>query len=1151
MVVADRFSGRFTILSEAKRGGTASVFKALDHESEAIVALKIFQKEGRDQAIVNEIWNREHTALSKLTHPSIVRFVAAGRSEDTSERWIALEWLDGSTLESWFVSRGAMSWSDFFQSHGEKILQALTFAAEKNVIHRDLSTSNVLVSAAGVAKIIDFGQAKISELGIGLTVKDFRTAPYCPPEEDTGRHTQTRDPFAYCAICIRAVSGRKLSNHDELYDALAQTKLPEHVDGVVRRALSRVPTERFPTIIEFERALGGQRSDEGTASEQLRIFLRMAPAALDQIASTCNTVVGNELLEEILCELNEVASVTPVSSTGGDAATKLKLETRSYRLFAVPDGHSPSQLVVTGGVVKQLRVDAMFHSDRWIPHAQFIVEVPRTPEQRMRAREDIERLYEGLDAHLAELKAAESSRGDRVFEKWEGMLEALRFIARNSVAPLSYSHLEKEGSRLIASVANPQDATEEEYRVIVVDRSWVFRGEVESIRDGKCVLASTRQGFTLDRIPSSGQLELDWVQTRMALDRQSFAVEQFKQHATPSSRLEAVLTGRDAGPATPTYAAVSKFFDKELDAAKKAVVSRFMGGTEILVTHGPPGTGKTKLIVELIRQIVSQNPDAQILLASQTHVALDNALRRLLDSGEDISCVRIGSGSREVDTRVASFSLERRSEKLRAQVAASARSYLESRAVQAGIDSREVELGLAVLELTTKARELARTQQLSVEADASLQALQTNIETDNARSTSERSSLLVRLRVLEEESQRLASDIVVLKAEQDAARKTLASFGSEGVTLASQPLNELEEWAEVLLHDDRRRALGELMKLSEQWKLRFGQSDDFRAAIISSSSVVAGTCVGFCREESAQRMVFDVCIIDEAGKATTTELLVPLARSRRAVLFGDHHQLPAVLDYEMKSPDLQRRFGLTRQDFEQQLFEQLAKGLGEGCIAALTVQYRMRGEIGRLVSECFYEGTLQEDDSISGRVVPDLTLAGLPSEVTWIDPYVGAAASSLEKRRITSYENLREVDAILALLRRLALCFTGLPATVRWPTIGVISGYASQVNKIRADIRRVPGLDRLEVECASVHAFQGREVDICIYSVTRKNPEFQVGMLKDWRHLNVALSRARNFLVIVGSREFCRHVPLENRLGQILRFVEESPTSTVMEWGDV
>jgi len=535
------------------------------------------------------------------------------------------------------------------------------------------------------------------------------------------------------------------------------------------------------------------------------------------------------------------------------------------------------------------------------------------------------------------------------------------------------------------------------------------------------------------------------------------------------------------------FGAVSVFFDKSLDDAKKAVVSRFAAGTDLIVTHGPPGTGKTKLIVELVRQAIKADPDCRILLASQTHVALDNALERLLDADKEVSCVRIGSGSKDADARVASSSLDHRSAVLREHVTRSAHQFIEERASDLGIDRNEVELGLCALDLIGAKTELERTESLVAEMAAEIENVSKEIADEASTSTSDRTARVIRARVLDEDLERINADLVLMRAEVDTAKQKLVAHGKDGSALAKQTIDELREWSQVLLGDDKCLALGELMQLSENWRMRFSQSSDFKAAIISSSSVVAGTCVGFCREEAALRTTFDLCIIDEAGKATTTELLVPLAQSRRAVLFGDHHQLPAVLDYSIRSPELMERFGLSQQQLDEQLFEKLTKDLAAGSKANLTVQYRMRGEIGRLVSECFYEGELQEDASLQKREVPDLSLAGLEAAVTWLDPYSHSSCQLEEQKRGTSYENAREARAIIALLKRLLFVFEKNLIGKDWPSIGVISGYAPQANLIRNEIRKEPTLDKLNVDCASVHSFQGREVNICIYSVTRKN----------------------------------------------------------------
>ena len=1139
------FADRYLLLTEQIEGGTATLHKAFDQQSHAVVALKVFTEQGRDPAIVNEIWHREHSALGQLTHNGIVQMLDAGRCALTGQRYIALEWIDGQTLEQHLAAAGPMDWPTFYQRYGEPLLDALTYAAERNIAHRDLSTGNVLITPTGVVKIIDFGQAKLASVGIGRTLMGWRTVPYCLPEEDTGTYTLTRDPYAFCAIALRAMTGHPLANHEELYAALPGLSLPPGKRAAIGRALSRTPSERFGTLIEFVEALRGGTGPACDEPDRLRIALRFIASVSEQLYAPVDAEANPR--EQLLAELSEVVAV---SAVGTVADATIAMETPSFRLAASLDS-SREHLVVTSLVRKRFRLEALFQSDRWLLQADFTDQLPRQSLAKQAARRDLQTLFAGLDAHLHELSQAQRHDPNHAFAEWSNLLEALRHIARHGVPALRYKTVERDGARLLASVENPEDAVEEQLRVISVNGTWVFRGEVETVRGAQCVLLSTRPHIDLERIPSKGTLDIDWAQTRVALDRQARALDKFKAGETPGARLRALLVGADTGPSEPSYEPVARFFDHGLDDAKKTVVSRFAAGADLIVTHGPPGTGKTKLIVELIRQELARNPDARILLASQTHVALDNALERLLRADHDISCVRIGSGSKEADPRVEACCLDQRSLALRDQVTASSQRFLQDQAADRGIDRHEVELGLAVLDLMGAREQLARIQASLTELEEEAQVLEAQIAAESSMATHERSDKLLRAGVLEDELERIRGDDVLARSTIEAARQKLVGLGKDGAQLATHSDAELREWSQLLLGDPQREALGQLMTLSEDWRMRFGQSDDFNAAIIASSAVVAGTCVGFCREEAALRTVFDLCIVDEAGKATTTELLVPLAQSRRAVLLGDHHQLPAVLDHALRSEELQERFGLNQQQLDEQLFERLTKDLGDGCKAALTEQHRMRGEIGRLVSRCFYDDNLSEGASTADREIADLAVAGLDREVAWLDPYSGTDKSYEERTRGTSYENAREAQAIVALLKRIqfALTRSGRPPA-SWPTIGVISGYAPQVTLIRNEIRKERDLDRLTIDCASVHAFQGREVDICIYSVTRKNSRGQIGMLSDWRHLNVALSRARDYLVIVGDLEFCRTVKGPNPFQRLIQFVEQESTECVIKGWD-
>jgi tRNA A-37 threonylcarbamoyl transferase component Bud32 len=1143
----DRYADRFTILSLAGSGGTASVFRAFDDETQTIVALKVFATEGVEPDVVGEIWNRETKALTALRQDAVATFLGAGRDQETGQRYIILEWIDGVSLEKHLEAIGKLTWEGFYSALGKPLLDALVHASERDISHRDLSTSNVIVTSSGAIKIIDFGQAKISNIPLGRTVAGWRTAPYCPPEEDTGTHTHTRDPFSFCAIAVRAISGHALADHEALYRAFDQIVLAEAIREVFQRALNRDPRARYVNSIELQSALHGQFS-ERLADVELVVPIRLAPIVVDRVQPTAEDEgLSSSALDLVIQDLNSAVGVAQARVEGEKLGTRLELETQSYRMIADIDSQTADHLVVVGLVPKRFRLDALYQSERWMPRLRFTPFSPQRAEQRAASRGVLRELYQGLEEFQASAAKVRRQAGPAAIAEWGRLLEALRFVARHEMPALRYSKLESEGAWLTATVDNPEDAAEAQIRTISVASRWVFRGEIDSVVGNQCSLVSTRPRIDLEAIPPKGVLEIDWQQTKIALDRQARSLERFKSGDLPNPRLGRLVTGEERGPDEPTFFSITSFFDTSLDADKKAIVARCSSGIDLLVTHGPPGTGKTKLIVELVRQTLRTAPDSKILLVSQTHAALDNALERLLKFEPNVSCVRIGSGSKESDPRVEKCTVESRGKALRSEVEAASQKYIVNRAKSLGVDHAEVELGLRALDVISLREVIADRRRNA--ADLELEVERLTRETQG-EGTSERSSRRLRLEAIEDTLDRLNSQIQVSEAELGVAAEKLAALGRQGRDLAQSTEDELRQWADVLIEGEERRSLGELMKLSEQWRLRFGQSDDFKAAIIASSSVVAGTCVGFCREEAASRTAFDLCIIDEAGKATTTELLVPLAQSRRAVIVGDHHQLPAVIDHAVQTPELMDRFGVTPDQIRVQLFETLTTAASAACRAALAVQYRMRGAIGALISTCFYEGQLQTDESANHRKVVDLSLAGLNGAVTWIDPYVGAGEKRFEQQDRTSYASAREVQCIVSLLRRLAFVFEHSVKSGPWPSVAVITGYASQANQLRAEIRRDTELDKLRVESATVHSFQGREVDICIYSVARRNRDFRIGMLTDWRHLNVALSRARDYLVIVGGIEFCRNVPDPNPFRAIVEFFDSSTECDVKEWPD-
>ena len=128
------------------------------------------------------------------------------------------------------------------------------------------------------------------------------------------------------------------------------------------------------------------------------------------------------------------------------------------------------------------------------------------------------------------------------------------------------------------------------------------------------------------------------------------------------------------------------------------------------------------------------------------------------------------------------------------------------------------------------------------------------------------------------------------------------------------------------------------------------------------------------------------------------------------------------------------------------------------------------------------------------------------------------------------------IHDLLARLNRLAEAKNS-----KWKVL-VITGYAEQRNAIiRALASTIPQMSALSIECNTVHAVQGRQSDIAIYSVTRSNPAGNLGFLREFRHLNVALSRGKQYLIIVGDHHFCRTAKGENPFRRIIEYMEQHP----------
>ncbi len=286
--------------------------------------------------------------------------------------------------------------------------------------------------------------------------------------------------------------------------------------------------------------------------------------------------------------------------------------------------------------------------------------------------------------------------------------------------------------------------------------------------------------------------------------------------------------------------------------------------------------------------------------------------------------------------------------------------------------------------------------------------------------------------------------------------------------------------------------------LSRGWKEVRRIEREIRDDILDRCQVLCCTCIGSGHDLLDGRR-FSRVLIDEATQATEPASLVPLVRgSRQIVLIGDHKQLPPTV--------ISRRAedgGLSRSLFERLIDMGIEPKL-------LTTQYRMHPSISEFPNTHFYQGLLEDG------VSPDQRPA--PMGMLWPDwespmAFVPVDGDELLSPDGASKENPAEASWAVKIL--IGLVEGG---EIDLSDIGIVTPYAGQVRAIRDMIPE----SLQSVEVRTVDGYQGREKDVIIFSCVRSNKDGNVGFLSDPRRLNVALTRSRRGLVVVGDPETLR-----------------------------
>lgn len=364
-----------------------------------------------------------------------------------------------------------------------------------------------------------------------------------------------------------------------------------------------------------------------------------------------------------------------------------------------------------------------------------------------------------------------------------------------------------------------------------------------------------------------------------------------------------------------------------------------------------------------------------------------------------------------------------------------------------------------------------------------------------------------------------------------------------------------------------RKAIRELRKNRKKGSENYHQKMDrlksraaeielrINAELFGEARVIACTLVGSAHH-LLEGMKFGTLFIDEAAQALEAACWIPMKRASRVILAGDHCQLPPTV----------KSIAALRAGLGKTLMERIAENKPE-VVTLLKIQYRMNDEIMRFSSDWFYGGKVESAPQIKYCSVLDYD-----HPITWIDtsneenqitiegedaPEDSAStASSVSAANQNSDLNFKEqfvgesfgrinkAEAELTLLT-LAEYFTKIGkqrVLEERIDVGIISPYRAQVQYLKKLIKKYEFFKpyRRLISVNTVDGFQGQERDVILISLVRSNDEGQIGFLKDLRRMNVAMTRARMKLIILGNRDTMTKHPFYKKLWEYVEAINNN-----------
>ena len=1196
-IIADRYRLKRKKNSD---GNMASILLCEDmdvdsDERDRLVIIKLFNKPNSgDEDLQKQVFNREVESLDKLNHKNIVRILDRGFDEGSQAFFIVLEYIQGQNFKEAFEEICKYEYVQKLELI-KQVVEGIEYLHKKNIVHRDLKPSNIMLDKDGTVKIIDFGISRLEDTFYSdYTLATFVTKNYSSPEQMAGKTiTYQSDIYSLGLIFYEILT----STHITTRETMDASGLPSGMQNILVKMTNDEPNLRYDTISELKRDIERERS---FLVQTKYISLGFTRSVTKRLATFGfieqeETTLALKVLEE---EYAGKCYMWPAKNKDGLFEGTYELYGQRFISYLKIDQRDDKRFTVIGiAFVQPDRLITQKESAYEIPYG---VKVGSSTRSHCEAEVNAQLLSEEVLNHeeVYISQRDEDMHQKDIVGKWKEILELERKKIKQEKTVLTYHDLKINEEDLSLEIKintdraykvnyNSDDMLQMTTRKKI--NHYIDVGHMREFSDGRMIIDMTPQ-VDYSNIASSGEISISRRMAEISLDRQRKALKsiQYKQNVNPKIS-EIIFNPTMATSKNNLMLTETDCESKKIDKSKLISLEKALSSNNMFLLQGPPGTGKTTFISELVNQILNGNdkyrgnPDAKILIASQSHVAVDHSLANIKKLIPDIKMIRIGildklsESSRE-------YTLDIFCRKWTQKVIENCKKALERYKQEIGIDDSLQDKNSIINEIESITQEIS---ELTYEHDKVKTELErVNVLDSKWQFVNEKIAIMkqmVTIKTAGVTEEQLSQIIDEFTDSLSVLNDKLASVIDESIALTEQKIelqnqyvsineklriksHEVDEWMEIIgvssnedyqqvkmsiqdaLKENKKKyaKYSKVENLCKEWQKRVTQGDGLLQESIADSTIVGATCLGIASLSSNIEFEFDWVIVDEAGKATPPEILVPICLGRKIVLVGDHKQLPPVVDETLLKLQDKERMNISKEDLELSLFEYLERNLSDDCKSILDEQYRMNPVIGDLISKLFYESKLVSKTSREEKTIPLKMYESKP--LVWLS--TATRFDRKEERISDSYRNTCEAKLIFEQLLEIDKELSELKLKKE---TSIIAGYRGQKDELTRlyESSYKAKFHNMSIEINTVDAFQGRETDIVFYSIVRSNDNGKLGFLKDLRRLNVAFSRARELLVVVGDHQCVqRHLDVngkENPFVGIIKFIRDNSDDCMLK----